>query len=98
MIFYKQPIAHLLTVSINWQRLVVESVGNHQGNQLFGKLIGAVVVGSASHGNVQLVGCEVGKREQVGTGFRGGVRAAGVQWIAFIGFVRCLDTAVNFIS
>ena len=65
VIFHKQPVPNLLAVAVNRQRLVFEGIGDHQRNQLFGKLIRAIVVGGAGDRNVELISREVRDRKQV---------------------------------
>ena len=57
---HMEPIPNLHTVAVDGQFLVVQAVVNHQGNQLFRKLIGSVVVaatgdvrGNAKTGNLK---------------------------------------------
>ena len=40
IILHMQPVALLLSVAVDRQRLVVESVGDHQGKKFFRKLVG----------------------------------------------------------
>ena len=47
MILNVQPVTDLHTVTVDRQLLVVLDVVDHQGDQLLGELIGAVVVGAA---------------------------------------------------
>ena len=42
-------VALLSAVAVNWKRLVLEGIANHEGQKLLGKLVGAVVVGRASN-------------------------------------------------
>ena len=44
MIFYVEPVANVQTVAVQGERLMPKSVRYHQRDELFRKLIGAVVV------------------------------------------------------
>ena len=63
-----EPVAHVQAVAVDRQRLVLEGVGDHQRDQLLGKLVGAVVVAAARDHDRQAEGVVVGAAEQVGRG------------------------------
>ena len=44
MICYLQPIAYIQSLPIDGQRLMRQAIENHQRNQLFGKLIGSIII------------------------------------------------------
>ena len=79
MIVDIEPVAHLLAIAIDRQRPVLEGIGDHQRNQLFGKLIRTVIVGRARDQHRHLVSDEVRPGQQIGPGFGGGIRAAGIE-------------------
>ena len=74
----EQPVADLLAVAIHGQRLAGERVGDHQRDELFREVVGAVVVGAVAGGDRQAVGVVPGAHEVVGGGFAGRVRAVGL--------------------
>ena len=60
-----QPVADVLALAVDRQRLVGKRVGNHQRNQLLREVIGAVVVGAAADGDGQTVGSVIRQHEQI---------------------------------
>ncbi|MNP55638.1 hypothetical protein D3C76_1502990 [compost metagenome] len=66
MIFDKQPVAHLLAVAIDRQRLAGQRVENHQGNQLLGEVKRPVVVRAVGQQHGQTVGALPGADQVVG--------------------------------
>ena len=71
-----EPVADIFTLSVNREWFVVQSVGDHQRDQLFREVIRAVVVGAAADGHRQAVGSVVCENKKVSTCFGGAVRAA----------------------
>ena len=49
MIYYIQPVAHVLTLTIYWQWLAMTDVVDEQRNQLLWELVWTVVVGAVGH-------------------------------------------------
>lgn len=78
VILHIQPVTNVQTLAIDGQGLVVQGVGDHQGNQLLREVIGAVVVGAAADGHGQAVGAVIGHDQQVSTSLGGGVGAGGM--------------------
>ena len=68
-----EPVAHVLTLAIDGQRLAVAYVVDEQGDQLLGELVGAVVVRAVGHDSGQAVGVVEGAHEMVRAGLRGAV-------------------------
>ncbi len=93
-----EPVAHLHAVAVDRQRLVLQRVGDHERDQLFGELVRAVVVGSARDQHRQPVGNEVRARQQVAAGLGRRIGAAGVQRIVLGGLARRFDAAVDFVG
>ena len=56
VIFHIQPVAHLLTIAIDRQRLAIAGVQDHQRDQLLGELVGTVIIGAVGDGDRQTVG------------------------------------------
>ena len=73
-----EPVAHILALAVDGQGLVGERVGDHQGNQLLGEVIGTVVVGAARDCHRQSVGAVIREHEQVGARLGRAVGAAGM--------------------
>src|ERR1700730_13183837 len=55
MILHVKPVSHVLSVSINGQRFILETPCDDTGNQLFRKVIRAVVVRAIRHHRRQIV-------------------------------------------
>jgi hypothetical protein len=73
MIVHVDPVTDIGTVAIDRQRLALECVENHEGNQFFRKLVGAVVVRAVRRQRREPVGLVVGANEHVCAGLRGRV-------------------------
>ena len=71
-----EPVADIFTLSVNREWFVVQSVGDHQRDQLFREVIRAVVVGAAADGGWQAVGSVVCLYQKVSACLGGAVRAA----------------------
>ena len=98
VIFHIQPVPDLHSVAIHRKRLSVEGVGDHQRDQLLGKLAGSVVVGGARDDHRQLVGPVIAQRQKIGAGFARRIRTAGLQRKLLVGFQRRVQTAVHFVG
>ena len=86
MVFYVQPVSDLLPVAIDRQRLACLRVHDHQRDQFFGEVQGAVVVAAIGRHNRQAVGVVVGPYQVVAGGFAGAVGAVG---LVGVGFCEC---------
>ena len=75
VVFHKEPVAHVLALAVNRQRLLVADVVDEERNQLFGELVRTVVVGAVRHDGRHAVGVVERANEVVGTGLRSGIRA-----------------------
>ncbi len=51
VILHVEPVAHILAGAVNRQGLVVQSIGDHEGDQLLGEVIGTIVVGTSRNGH-----------------------------------------------
>ena len=56
VILHIQPVTDIQTLAINRQRLISQSIGNHQRNQLLREVVRAIVVGATGNGHRQTVG------------------------------------------
>ncbi len=61
-----EPVADVLAFSVNGDRFAAKAFENDDGDELFGKLIGAVVVGAVGDENGEAVGVAPGAGEVVG--------------------------------
>ena len=48
VILHIQPVPDVQALAVHRQGLVVQGVGDHQGDQLLGEVVGPVVVGAAA--------------------------------------------------
>ena len=66
-----EPVAHVLALAVDGQRLAVADVVDEEGNQFLGELIGAVVVGAVGDDDGHAVGVVEGAYEVVARCLRG---------------------------
>jgi len=74
MVLHEEPVAHLLTVAVDGERLAGEGVMDDQRDELLGKVVGAVVVGAVRGQDGQAVGVVIGADKVVRSGLAGGIR------------------------
>ena len=99
MVAHMEPVAHLLTVAIDRQRLARERVVDHQRNQLFRKLVGAVVVRAVAGEDGQAVGVVVGTHQVIACRLARRVRAVGLVTVQFgEGRVGAGERAVDLVG
>jgi len=72
------PVAHVLAVAVDRQLLALERVGDHQRDQLLGKLVRPVVVRAARDDAVHVVRVHRGAHQEVAAGLAGRVRRVGL--------------------
>src|SRR6266853_3160451 len=77
MILHVEPVAHIAPIAVHRQGLAGEAVQNHEGDQLFGKLVGAVVVRAIDRESRKPVGVMVRPDQVVGGRLGSGVGAVG---------------------
>ena len=75
VVFYVKPVAHVASVTVDRQMFAFEYILDNQWNQFFGKMIGAVVVGTAGDRYRHFISVVISHDYHVGTGFRSTVRA-----------------------
>jgi len=56
MVFHEEPVAHVLALAVNRERLLVADVVDEQRNKLFGELVRAVVVATVRDNRRHAVG------------------------------------------
>ena len=78
MIFNIKPVAYIETLPVDRERFVVETVDDHERNELFGEMIGAIVVAATGNSRREAVSTMVGLDEKVSPGFGGGIGRRGV--------------------
>ena len=78
VILHIQPVPHIDALAVHGQGLVVQGVGDHEGDELFWEVVGAVVVAAPADGHGQVVGTVIRLGEQVSGGLGGGIGAGGV--------------------
>ena len=74
MVFYEEPVAHILALAVNRERLLVADVVDEKRNQFFGELVRTVVVGAVRHDGRHAVGVVERANEVVGTSLTSGIR------------------------
>ena len=84
MVFYIQPVAHILALAIHRQRLAVTDVVDEQRNQLLGELIRTVVVRTVGHDGRHAVSVVKGTDKVVAAGLAGTVGTVRVVFGIFI--------------
>ena len=77
MVVDMQPVANVGALAIDRQRLAVQAIEDDQRNELFGEMVGTVVVGTVRDQRRQAVGVVPGADEMVGSSLRGGVGRMG---------------------
>ena len=65
VVLHIQPVAHLHAVPVDGKRFLVQAIVDHQGNELLGELVRAVVVRAARYVQGEPVGVAVGLHEQI---------------------------------
>ena len=61
----KEPVAHILAVTVDRQFLPLEGVVDDQRNEFFREVVGAVVVGAVGNQGRQVIGVVVGADQMV---------------------------------
>jgi hypothetical protein len=72
-----EPVAHILALAIDRQRLALERIEDDQRNELFGKMAGAEIVRAIGEQHRQAVGVMPGAHQMIGGRFRRRVRRIG---------------------
>ena len=98
VILHIQPVTHLHTVAIHRQLLVMLDIVDHQRDQLFGELIGAVVVGAAGNVHRHSVGVVEGHHKHIGAGLAAGIGAVRAQGRGFHKIALGPQRAVHFVG
>ena len=96
-VLHVDPVAHLLPVAVDGQRVAVQGVEHHQRDQLLRVLVGPVVVRAAADQRLEPVGVVVGGDEQVGARLGRRVGRGGLQR-RLLGERALLDRAVDLVG
>ena len=75
VVFHEEPVAHVLALAVNRQRLLVADVVDEERDELLGELVRTVVVGAVRHDGRHAVGIVERANEVVGASLRSGIRA-----------------------
>lgn len=78
VVFDIEPVADVAAVAVDREGLAFEHVKDHEGDELFRELVGAVVVRAVGESERQAIGVVVGLGEVVARGLAGGIGRAGV--------------------
>ncbi len=79
MILHIEPVADILALAVDRERLVIQCVDEHQRNELLRELIRSVVVGASGNGDRETECSVVCQDEQICRCLRAGVGAGGVK-------------------
>ena len=66
MVFNMEPVAHIVAFAIDRQGLALKAIQDHQRNEFFRKLAGAVIVAAVRRDNRQPVGVMPGAHQVIG--------------------------------
>ena len=66
MILDVEPIANILALAVDRQRLSIERLDDHERNEFFRKMIGAVIVRAIGEQGRQPIGLVPGANQMVG--------------------------------
>jgi hypothetical protein len=68
-----KPVAHIVALAVNRDRLAVQRLQDRQRDQFFGEMVGPVIVRAVAHHSWQPVGLVPGPHQMVGGRLRGGI-------------------------
>jgi len=74
MVFHEEPVAHVLALAVNRERLLVTDVVDEKRDELFGELVRTIVVGAVRHDGRHAVGIVERAHEVIGTSLRSRIR------------------------
>ena len=79
VVFDVEPVADVFARAVNRELFVREGVDDHERDEFFREMVGAVVVRAARNRRRQLVGAVISHDKEVGRGLRGAVGARRVE-------------------
>ena len=65
MVFYKEPVAHVFALAIDWQWLAMADVIDEERDKFLWELIGTIVIGAVGHNSRHAVGIMEGTHEVI---------------------------------
>ena len=98
MIANVEPVANVHSVAVEGNRFTGEQVLNDDRNELFGELVGTVVVGAIGDNRVEPIGVMISADEHVARGFAGRVRRVRSVWSCFGEIAGGAKAAIDFVS
>lgn len=78
MVFDIEPVADIEAVPIDRQRLVMQGIDDHEGNQLFRKMIRTIVIRAAADGHRQAISPMISQNQEVSRSLGGTIRTGRV--------------------
>src|SRR4029079_1903553 len=96
MVPHGQPIAALASISIESERLIVDRIGDKQGDEFFGILIRPIGIAAPSHHYGEPIGRPIAECQEISTSFAGGIGTARSQAIGLARHAG-LDATVDFV-
>lgn len=98
MVFDVQPVADVFAFAVNGNGLAAKAFEDDDWDQLFGELVGPVVVAAVGDHDGQAVGVLPGSGEVVGGRFAGGVGRVGIVGCGFGEEAFVAEAAVDFVG
>ena len=77
VVAHMQPIANLAAIAVDGQGLLLEAIQDHEGDELFRKLRGTVIVRAIDGDKGNFVGVKIGAGKVIAGRLGGGVRTVG---------------------
>ena len=65
VVSHVEPVAHVDSLSVDRERLIMQGVDNHQRNELFWKMIRAIVITAPADRDGQSVSTIIGQSKQI---------------------------------
>lgn len=107
VIFHIEPIADLVTLAIDRQRLAFQGIEDHQRDQLLGEVIRAIVVGAIGHHGRQAISTAPSAYQMIARCLGGRVGTAGGigggfgeqrQWLTGSHLIRMGEVTVHLVG
>ncbi len=98
IILNMEPIPNVQSISIEGKGLIINRIGDKQGNQLFWKLIGPIIVGGTSNDHREIISSPVGEGYEIGTGLACCIRVVRSQGRGLCKTAGGTEGTINLIS
>ena len=98
MFIGKDPLPHIQPIAVDRKRAVFHRIRDQYRDQLFRKLIRAIVVGASCHEPRQPMRFVIGQNEKVGRCLARRIGTAGIQGTVFAKRTRGAKTAIHFVG